>query len=222
LPAFVVYGRPMTSYSPVSSVSRSRHSFCPRPARVHGEAALIAAGRVDRSRARRGRDAHRRGKRWTSAAGVGEALKGLLPTPLTGEPERDPAVEIDPIERNVRPVARRPPCIGQVLLRRVRDGARPQKEGEPAQPDDGRFQRCGSLAEKLRRQCCSQKLAALVEQALLDAWSARAGKDRGIVRAERGLEPNDQLELRRLLHAKDRPACQLATAKDCTSIFEPR
>src|SRR2546428_14036329 len=36
---------------------------------------------------------------------------------------------------------RRPPRIGQVLLRRVRDGARPQEEGEPGRPDDGRYQR---------------------------------------------------------------------------------
>src|SRR4030095_14540639 len=57
--------------------------------------------------------------------------------------------------RNVRRVALRPPRIGQLLLRRVRDGARPQEEGEPARPDDGRFQH--------RREGAS----ALVEHALL-------------------------------------------------------
>jgi hypothetical protein len=63
-----------------------------------------------------------------------------LPAPLVGDLERDPTVEIDVLELNVRRVALRPPGIGQVLLRRVRDGARPQEEGEPARPDDGRFQ----------------------------------------------------------------------------------
>jgi hypothetical protein len=43
------------------------------------------------------------------------------------EPERDPAVEIDPLELRGR-VALRPSRIGQVLLWRVRDGARPQQE----------------------------------------------------------------------------------------------
>ena len=114
------------------------------------------AGRVDRSHAPRGRDAHRHGKRWARAAGFGEALKGLLPAPLTGEPERDPAVEIDSLKRNVRRVALRPPRIGQVLLRRVRDGARTQEEGEPARPDDGRFQRPDG------------ELAGWIEHALFD------------------------------------------------------
>ena len=69
-----------------------------------------------------------------------------MPAPLTGEPERDPAVDIDPLKRNVRRIALRPPRIGQVLLRGVRDGARPQEEGEPARPDDDRFQRPEELA----------------------------------------------------------------------------
>ena len=56
-----------------------------------------------------------------------------------------PAVEIDLRELNERHVARSPPRIGQILLRRVsRDGARPQDESEPARPDDGRFQGTGS------------------------------------------------------------------------------
>jgi hypothetical protein len=41
------------------------------------------------------------------------------------------------------------------LLRRVRDGARAQEEGEPARPGEGRFQR-------------PEEQAALVEHALLD------------------------------------------------------
>src|SRR5437899_2433286 len=98
-------------------------------------------GRADRSHASRRGDTHGLGKRRPRAASFGEALPDLLPAPLVAEPERDPAVDIDPIERNVRRVALRPPRIGQVLLRRVRDGARPQEEGQPARPDDGRFQR---------------------------------------------------------------------------------
>ena len=147
------------------------------------------AGRVDRSHARRGRDAHRRGKRWTRAAGFGKALQDLLPAPLTGEPERDPAVEIDPVKRNVRRVALRPPRIGQVLLRRVRDGARPQEEGEPARPDDGRFQRPEG------------ELAAWVEHALLDhviRLQQHCRWDRQAERLRR-LEIYDQLELGGLL-----------------------
>ena len=100
-------------------------------------------------------EAHRVGKRRPRAASFGEALQDHLPAPLTGEPERDPAVEIDPLKRNVRRIAPRPPRIGQVLLRRVRDGARPQEEGEPARPGDGRFQR-------------PEDLVALVEHALFD------------------------------------------------------
>src|SRR5882724_3352371 len=90
-----------------------------------------------------GGDAHGLGKRRPRAPSLGEALQNRLLAPHIREPEPDPAVEIDPIELNVRRVALRPPRIGQVLLRRVRDGACPQEEGKPARPDDGRFQRPG-------------------------------------------------------------------------------
>src|SRR4029453_18482517 len=82
-----------------------------------------AADRVDRSHAWRWADDHGFGKRRPRAAGFGEASQGLLPAPLVGGLERDPTVEIDALELNVRRVALRPPGIGQVLLRRVRDGA---------------------------------------------------------------------------------------------------
>jgi hypothetical protein len=90
------------------------------------------------------------------AASFGEALQDLLAPPI-GEPEGDPAIEIDPLELNrERRIALRPPRISEVLLRRVRDGARPQEEGEPTRPDDGRF------------QPLAWELAALVEHGLLD------------------------------------------------------
>jgi hypothetical protein len=98
------------------------------------------AGHVDRSRASYRADAHGLGKRRPGAAGFHEALHDLLPVAGCGVPERDPAVEIDPFERTGRRVALRPPRIGQVLLRRVRDAARPQEEDAPARPDDDRFQ----------------------------------------------------------------------------------
>ena len=98
------------------------------------------AGRVGRSWATGRVDAHGLGKRRPCAAGLGKALQNLLPAPLVGDLERDPAVEINPLKRNVRRVALRPPRIGQVLLRRVRNGARPQEEGEPTRLDDDRFQ----------------------------------------------------------------------------------
>jgi hypothetical protein len=111
----------------------------------------------------RGADAQRLGKQWPRAASGGEALQDLLAPPI-GEPERDPAIEIDPLKhKRDRRVALRPPRIGQVLLRRVRDGARPQEEGAPAQPDD-RFQ-------------CPEELAALVEHALFDDF-VRPSQDR--------------------------------------------
>jgi len=90
--------------------------------------------RVGRSHASRRADAHGFGKRRPRAASFGEALQDLLPAPLSGEPKCDPAVESDPLELNERRIALRPPRIGQVLLRRVRDGARPQEEGEPHDP----------------------------------------------------------------------------------------
>ena len=105
-------------------------------------------GRVGRSRASRRTDAHGFGKRRPRAASLGEALQDLLPAPFSGEPKCDPAVESDPLELNERRIALRPPRIGQVLLRRVRDGARPQEEGEPARPDDGRFQRAGKFSRE--------------------------------------------------------------------------
>jgi hypothetical protein len=132
-------------------------------------ALLAEAGRVGRSHAWRWSDDHGFGKRWPRPAGFGEALQGLLPAPLVGDLERDPAVEIDPLKRNVRRAALRPPRIGQVLLRRVRDGgAGPQEEGEAARPDDGRFQRAGEMA-------------ALVEHGYWITWSARCSSVCGIV-----------------------------------------
>jgi len=110
---------------------------------------------VDRSRASDRADAHGLGKRRAGAAGFGEALYDLLPVAGCGVPERDPTVEIDPFERTGRRVALCPPRVGQVLLRRVRDAARPQEEGAPTRPDDDRFQR-------------AQELVALVEHGLLD------------------------------------------------------
>jgi hypothetical protein len=107
-------------------------------------------------------------------------------TPRTGEPERDPAIELDPLKHNrERRVALRPPRIGQVLLRRVRDGARAQEEGAPARPD-GRFQR-------------PEELAALVEHALLDHLVRPPQHRRRNRQPERlgRLEVNDQLELGR-------------------------
>ena len=106
------------------------------------------AGRVGRSWATGRVDAHGLGKRRPCTAGLGKALQNLLPAPLVGDLERDPAVEINPLKRNVRRVALRPPRIGQVLLRRVRDSTRYQEEGAPARPES--FQR-------------PEKLAAMVE-----------------------------------------------------------
>src|SRR4030095_5300389 len=93
-----------------------------------------AAVRVDRSHAWRWADDHGFGKRWPRAAGFGEASQGLLPAPLLGDLERDPAVEINPLKRNVRRAALRPPRIGQVLLRRVRDAHAPRKRAHPHDP----------------------------------------------------------------------------------------
>jgi hypothetical protein len=138
----------------------------------------------------RGADAQRLGKQWPRAASGGEALQDLLAPPI-GEPERDPAIEIDPLKhKRERRVALRPPRIGQVLLRRVRDGARPQEENAPAQPDD-RFQ-------------CPEELAALVEHALFDDF-VRPSQDRlRDFKADRlgGFEVDDQLKLRGPLHGQ--------------------
>jgi hypothetical protein len=101
----------------------------------------VGAGRVGRSRASYRADAHRLGKRQPGAAGFGEALHDLLPVAGCGVPERDPTVEIDSFERTGRRVALRPPGIGQVLLRRVRDAARRQEEGAPPRAEGDRFQR---------------------------------------------------------------------------------
>src|SRR4029434_3389530 len=79
-------------------------------------ALLAEAGRVGRSHAWRWADDHGFGKRWPRPAGFGEALQGLLPAPLVGDLERDPAVEIDPLKRNVPRAALRPPRISPVLL----------------------------------------------------------------------------------------------------------
>src|SRR5262249_45281432 len=57
----------------------------------------------------RGADAQRLGKQWPRAASGGEALQDLLAPPIR-EPERDPAIEIDPLKHNrKRRVALRPP-----------------------------------------------------------------------------------------------------------------
>src|SRR6266545_4635620 len=130
---------PRQEFSQNLSAQSARHTTDEGARRIR--VLLSEVGRVGRSHAAWGRDAHRRGKRRPRAASFGEALQDLLPAPLSGESKCDPAVEIDPLKRNVRRVALRPPCIGQVLLRRVSDGARPQEKGEPARPDDGRFQR---------------------------------------------------------------------------------
>ena len=132
----------------------TRPTVLPRPRRrrsPHGSKKMrgvrqdrqphAGAGRIDRSRASYRADAHGLGKRLPGAAGLGEALHDLLPVPGCGVPERDPAVEIDPFERTGRRIALSPPRIGQVLLRCVRDGARPQDEGETARSDDDCFQR---------------------------------------------------------------------------------
>ncbi len=80
-----------------------------------------------RLRASRQADAHRRGQGLPRAVGFREAAHNLFPASRAGEPERDPAVEIDPLELRGR-VALRPSRIGQVLLWRVRDRARPEEE----------------------------------------------------------------------------------------------
>jgi hypothetical protein len=101
-------------------------------------------GRTGRSHASRWADAHGFGERRSRAASFGEALQDLLPAPCGGGPERDPAIEIDLLKRNVRRAALRPPRIGELSLRRIRDGARPQEEGAPAR--QRRFQRPEELA----------------------------------------------------------------------------
>jgi len=95
---------------------------------------------MGRSRASRRTKARGLGQRRPRTAGFGEALHDLFPVPGGGVPENDPTVEIDPFERTCR-TALCPPRIGQVLLRRVRDAACHEKEGDPARADDDRFQR---------------------------------------------------------------------------------
>jgi hypothetical protein len=68
-------------------------------------------------------------------------LQDRLPFGGIRELERDPAVEIDLLKRREGRGALCPPRIRQVLLRRVRDGTRPEDEGEPARSDAGRLQR---------------------------------------------------------------------------------
>jgi hypothetical protein len=82
-------------------------------------------------RASRQADAQRRGQGLPRAVGFREASQDLFPASGAGEPERDPAVEIDPFELRGR-VALRPSRIGQVLLWRVRDRARPKEERDSA------------------------------------------------------------------------------------------
>jgi hypothetical protein len=91
------------------------------------ERCAMALAERRRSRASRQADAHRRGKGLPRAVGVREASQDLFPASRAREPERDPAVKIDPLEPRGR-VALRPSRIGQVLLWRVRDGARPEEE----------------------------------------------------------------------------------------------
>jgi hypothetical protein len=132
-------------------------------------------------------------------------LQDLLPAPCGGGPERDPAIEIDLLEPNERRTALRPPRIGQVLLRRVRDGARPQEEGKPAQPDAGCFQRPEG------------ELAALVEHVLLDhlvrlqQQRLRNGQPQCFSR----LEVDDQLEFCGLL---DGQVTRLGAPEDLVHI----
>jgi len=91
---------------------------------------------ADHSGASWGADAHRLGKRRPRAAGFGEALNDHVPVRGAGELKRDPAVGINPLELNERRVARCPPRVSQILLGRVREGARPQDESDAARPDD--------------------------------------------------------------------------------------
>ena len=126
------------------------------------------ADRLIGSRALRGTDAKSFRKQWPRAASFGEASQDLLAT-CTGEPECDPAIEIDPLEhKRERRVALRPPCIGEVLLRCVRNRTRPQEQSAPARRDD-RFQR-------------PQEPSTLVEHRYWMTWSARPSTDGGIVR----------------------------------------
>jgi len=63
------------------------------------------------SRALRGADAKSFRKQCPRAASLGEAWQDLL-APCTGEPECDPAIEIDPLEhKRERRVTLRPPRI---------------------------------------------------------------------------------------------------------------
>jgi len=172
----------------------------PRVEEVRRSRVLLArVGRVGRSHASRRGDAHGFGKRRPRAASVGEALKDLLPAPRGGEPERDSAVETDPLELNERRIALRPPRIGQVLLRRVRDGARPQEEGEPARPDDGRFQRPEG------------ELAAWVEQGYSITRSAWRSNVCGIVNPS-------ALAVLRLITSSKRVGCSIGRSPG----FAPR
>lgn len=117
------------------------------------------AGRVDQSWALRRADAYGLGKRRAGVTRFGEALQDILA--VRREPERDPAVEVNPLElkRVQRRVARRPPRIDQVLLWRARDGARSKQK---AKRDDCRFQHrrswpLGSFASLLDDLVSSQQ-----------------------------------------------------------------
>jgi len=69
-------------------------------------------------------------QRLSRAAGFGEALYDLFSVPGGGVPECDPTVEINSIECSGCRIALSPPRIGQVLLWRVRDGARREEESD--------------------------------------------------------------------------------------------
>jgi hypothetical protein len=97
--------------------------------------------RARRSRTSRQTDADGFGERWTGAGRFGEALQNLLPASRSVEPERDTPVGSDPLELAGRRIALGPSRIRQLLLRRVRDGAGPEEDREPARRDSDRSQR---------------------------------------------------------------------------------
>jgi hypothetical protein len=86
---------------------------------------------VGRSLASHRTIAHGLGQRLSRAAGFGKASHDRFSIAWSGVPESDPTVETNPIKRSRGRIALCPPRIGEVLLWRVRDGARPQEEGEP-------------------------------------------------------------------------------------------
>ena len=151
------------------------------------------AGRVGRSWATGRVDAHGLGKRRPCAAGLGEALQNLLPAPLVSDLERDAAVEINPLKRNVRRAALRPPRIGLVLLWCIRESACPQQE-------EGEYE---------GRSYTSEEPAALVGHRLLydlvrpQKWCLRDRQAQGLG----SLEVDDKSESVSLLYRKISRPC---------------